>query len=65
MAKSFWNSSHKLTYLILALRFFVTPNHVYHLAHVDIRCKSRKDKKILHKLHQMGIIRRSSSNRSK
>ncbi len=65
MAKSFWNSSHKFRYVLLALRYFSTPNHVYHLAHADVRCRSKKDKKILHRLHQLGIVHHSSSYRSK
>lgn len=65
MAHSFWNSSHKFRYTLLALRYFVTPFHVYRLAHAKVRCKSRKDKKILHQLHRMGIVHRSSSSHSK
>ena len=59
MARSFWKSSHRKQYILLALRFLVTPKHVYLLAHNDTRCKTKKDNKIMHELHKKGIIHRS------
>lgn len=66
-------SSHRKEYIQLSFKFWTTPYHVYQLAHgKDV--KSEKDHKILHELHEMGIIHRhrnhhhsessSSSNKS-
>lgn len=47
MKLDFLRSSHKLLYIYLAIRFRVSPNHVYHLAHGKHEIENHTDHMIV------------------
>ncbi len=47
MNLKFLHSHHKLLYIKLAIRFWVSPNHVYNLAHGKCDVDNHKDHKIV------------------
>jgi hypothetical protein len=57
---SWWNSSHRLTYLFIGIKHFVKPSRVYRLAHG--RHLSETDKLILKELVKKKIIRGHEEN---
>ena len=62
MAKTFWGSKHKWTYIWIAIKHFTTPTKVYELAH-GIRDMHSKDRPIMHDLSSAGIIHKSRHRR--
>lgn len=55
MAKTFWGSRHKWTYIKIAIKHFTTPKRVFELAHGKEEMHS-KDLHIMHDLKVAGII---------
>lgn len=60
MSKTYWNSTHKWTYIRIALKHFTTPTRVYELAH-GIREMHSADRGIMHDLAEAKIVRRKHS----
>ena len=62
MAKNFWGSQHKWTYIKIAIKHFTTPTRVYELAHGK-RETHRADMGIMHDLAEAKIVHRRKSKR--
>ncbi len=54
----FLHSTHKLLYIRLAIRFLVSPNHVYDLAHGKIDVDTHKDHEIVRYFHKHKCFRK-------
>lgn len=50
-------AKHRSTYVHLALKYWMTPNHVWKLAHGKLP-KNHKEKQVLHDLLDLGIVHR-------
>ncbi|MCQ2213196.1 MAG: hypothetical protein MJZ36_06130 [Bacteroidaceae bacterium] len=56
MSTNYKDSKHKWTYIWLGLKYWVSPQKIYDLAHGNVKCH-RIDKPIMHDLKIKNIIR--------
>lgn len=60
MASNFWQSSHRWTYVSIAMQHLTSPMHVFDLAHGNADFQE-EDEAIMHSLRKAGIVHRRHS----